>query len=237
MPYDTGAFTILVIERSFRPLVGSPFSLITSTVALYRGACSSPPPEMTMQRAAASLCLALAAGQSVASLDNMRAARIHSAITNEDTSGVYVDTIPMPTPGEGEASQATRRTPHTAHRTPRTAHRAPHTASHCRSPTGAVLRLALLTLMAAGGGAVLSFGAVLRGNAHPTTPRHTRSLSKSTPQASIRLTGSWPSKACTSSPRFQHVPARQSSLALFRSHHSTGRIPFGRAPTPPSTTR
>ena len=96
-----------------------------------------------MQRAAASLCLALAAGQSVASLDNMRAARIHSAITKEDTSGVYVDNIPMGTPGKGEASQAARRTPRTAHRSP------------LQILNGAVLRLALLTLMAAGGGAVL----------------------------------------------------------------------------------
>ena len=70
-----------------------------------------------MQRAAVSLCLALAAGQSVASLDDMRAARIHSPITKEDTSGVYVDNIPVPMPGEGEASQGARRTARTR-RTP-----------------------------------------------------------------------------------------------------------------------
>ena len=61
-----------------------------------------------MQRAVISLCLALAVGQVFASLDGtMRAARIHSAITKEDTSGVYVDAIPMPTPGQGEASERT----------------------------------------------------------------------------------------------------------------------------------
>ena len=58
-------------------------------------------------QATVALYLALVAGRSFASSGTMDAAQIHKAITKDDVSGVYVDEIPVPTPGHGEASEGT----------------------------------------------------------------------------------------------------------------------------------
>ena len=62
---------------------------------------------MRGQATVALYLLALVAGRSFASSGTMDAAQIHKAITKDDVSGVYVDEIPVPTPGDGEASEGT----------------------------------------------------------------------------------------------------------------------------------